>query len=171
MSKADETPQNPLAKSMTGYKMNSRLQKIKTADLQGRSRSVFAIQESILIEAQFSTRGDEVLSDPVMGVVVKHETLGVIGGINTRMTDYHTRSALSGNAVYTCALLNPCLIQGRYTVDIWIGNRTEDLECVEDGCGFTVEPTDIYGTGIAPISVIGCVLLHADFECRQITTG
>jgi hypothetical protein len=60
--------------------------------------------------------------------------------------------------------LSPPLMQGSYVVDLWLGDGSEDVDVVEDSITFSVEPMDVYGTGISPINGLGKIFFWSEWK-------
>jgi hypothetical protein len=103
---------------------------------------------------------------PVMGVVVNHITQGAVGGVNMRMTGFEARLDHDEREPVTlrCTLQRPPLLQGRYTLDLWLGDGSEDVDSVAGYLQFDVEAADIYGSGRMPFTHMGSIYLQPQWE-------
>ena len=63
-----------------------------------------------------------------------------------------------------CAIHNLRLLPGCYLLNLAVGDNIDYLDRVERALRFTVEPTDIYGTGHIPTTRNGVVALETTWE-------
>ena len=80
-----------------------------------------------------------------------------------RHTGDEISTALS-KGVVRCSLKKLQLLQGVYNVDLWLGDGIEDVDMIPHYISFTIEPTDVYGSGKPPFSDLGIIYLDASFE-------
>lgn len=99
-------------------------------------------------------KGD-VLMRPVMGVVVRTQLGETVGNVNTRMTATEFQPVSAGEHSITCTLITPTLIQGSYTIDVWLGDGQENVDVVEDAALLSIVPSDVYGSGVSPFTNSG----------------
>jgi len=100
------------------------------------------------------------LRQPVLGVVVNSITHGPVAGINTRM-----KQPDNGWGRITLGVLSACfdalpLTQGRYSIDIWIGDGPSDLDTVPSAAILDIIADDVYGSGVIPFASHGPLLLN-----------
>lgn len=130
----------------------------------GQEQSSFAMQSDVIVEIAFSTPDSSMLRTPVMGVVINHMTLGTVGGVNTRMTGFNAKGGPFTTAVMQCKLKELPFLQGQYTVDLWLGDGSEDIDCLIGYLRFSIEESDIYGTGNVPFSHMGVAFLQPEWN-------
>jgi lipopolysaccharide transport system ATP-binding protein len=105
--------------------------------------------DSLIIEATINTA--KPLSYPILGVVIKDEMDKNLVGINNRhylnenIVSYPVNS---GTLVVTIEKLY--LMPGKYSVDIFLGDRNVDIETVENAVFFNVSEENILGTSRLP---------------------
>jgi lipopolysaccharide transport system ATP-binding protein len=138
-------------------------------DSKGREQTSFPLGADITFEMTFDTQGGIRLGKPVMGIVINHATLGTVGGVNTRMTGFE----VNGSSPYTsatmhCTLMHVPLLQGNYTVDIWLGDGPTDVDNLEGYLSFHIEEMDIYKTGCPPFSNMGMIFLEPSWELSRV---
>ncbi|MDX2229161.1 MAG: ABC transporter ATP-binding protein [Leptolyngbyaceae cyanobacterium bins.349] len=133
-------------------------------DSQDQERTRFPLDGNITIEMIFDTEQESGLKSPVMGVVINHATFGTVGGVNTRMTGFESSEKECRNAIMRCTLENLPLLQGDYTVDLWLGDGSNDIDTLTGYLNFHIEETDIYGTGKPPFGHMGVFLLKPKWE-------
>jgi lipopolysaccharide transport system ATP-binding protein len=107
------------------------------------------------------------LKTPVMGIVVNHPTLGIIGGVNTRMTGFQPDRSGYASGVFRCRVRDTPLLQGEYSIDVWLGDGHVDQDTLAGVTRFEIEVADVYNTGAAPYRSLGTVFLRADWELKQ----
>ena len=129
----------------------------------GEPRDSFPLGSDIIVEMSFDAQS-EALSNPVMGVVINHLTRGTAGGVNTRMSGFWPSNGPYHSAVMRCKLRRIPLLQGSYTVDVWLGNGMTDVDMLKDCASFSIEATDFYGTGQTPFAHMGLVALEPLWE-------
>jgi lipopolysaccharide transport system ATP-binding protein len=132
----------------------------RVLDSKGQEQTNFPLGSDITFEMTFATQDATKLKAPVMGVVINHATFGTIGGVNTRMTGFETYGVSDGSATMRCTLKQTPLLQGDYTVDIWLGDGPIDIDNLTGYLSFRIEETDVYGTGRTPFAHMGVIFLE-----------
>jgi lipopolysaccharide transport system ATP-binding protein len=132
----------------------------RVLDSKGQEQTNFPLGSDISFEMTFATQDGNNLKAPVMGVVINHATFGTIGGVNTRMTGFETYAVSDGSATMRCTLKQTPLLQGNYTVDIWLGDGPIDVDTLAGYLSFCIEETDVYGTGRTPFANMGVIFLE-----------
>jgi lipopolysaccharide transport system ATP-binding protein len=131
----------------------------RVLDSNSREKSSFPLGSDITFEMTFDTQGTTKIKAPVMGVVINHATFGTIGGVNTRMTGFEMNGSPYSSATMRCTLKQTPLLQGNYTVDIWLGDGAIDVDTLTGSLSFLIEEADVYGTGRAPFGSMGVIFL------------
>jgi lipopolysaccharide transport system ATP-binding protein len=130
----------------------------------GRDQNCFAMPVDLMIELSFEVPAEAAaLRQPIMGVVLNHETRGTVGGVNMRMSGFDCRGP-HRSATLRCMLPRLPLLQGQYNLDLWLGDGPQDVDCLMGCLTFTVEPSDIYGTGRTPFADLGTMFLTPRWE-------
>ena len=137
------------------------IQEAWTVDAQRERRANFSLGEAITVEMAVRQPGAIPMRKPVMGVVINHLTRGTIAGINTRMTGFEAPKGLYREGLYRCMLEPLPLLQGEYSLDVWLGDGSSDIDTVSHAATFTINDADIYGSGGRPFSHMGVVFLKA----------
>ena len=130
---------------------------IVAMDSYGSEKSTFRLGENIKFRVHFNTLEKPPISKPVLGLVINHSKQEVVGGVNMRMTGFNYTKEGYLEGYIECELLSPTLLQGHYSVDFWLGDGLTDIDAVFGYLRFTVEETDVYGTGKAPFSHLGVI--------------
>jgi lipopolysaccharide transport system ATP-binding protein len=131
-------------------------------------QNTFAMGDSICIEMAFKNEEIAPIKNPVMGIIIKHTVLGVVSGVNTRMTGTELRSMDNGIVTMRCLLERTYFLQGNYTVDVWLGSANQDIDTLTEYLQFTVEATDIYGSGNPPFAALGTMFLEPKWEILSV---
>ncbi|MGH7999857.1 MAG: ABC transporter ATP-binding protein, partial [Brasilonema sp.] len=139
----------------------------RVLDLKGQEQNSFPLGSDITFEMSFDTQGSSKLKDPVMGIVINHGTFGAIGGVNTRMTGFEADSDSYASATIRCTLKQTPLLQGNYTVDIWLGDGPTDVDTLTGFINFQIEDTDVYGTGRIPFAHMGIIFLEPIWQIEK----
>jgi lipopolysaccharide transport system ATP-binding protein len=124
----------------------------------------FPLGSDIVFEMTFTTQDEFPIKFPTMGVVINHATFGVVGGINNRMTGFRVRESSYTSVTMRCILKQIPVLQGKYTVDLWLSDHATDLDTLTGYLKFDVEETDVYKSGYTPFSGLGMIFLDAKWE-------
>jgi lipopolysaccharide transport system ATP-binding protein len=135
------------------------------SNADGQPVNTFAIGDSITISVGFSMPAGSTLRAPCLGVVIKNSLHTPVAAVNMRMTGSVTVLPMS-SGVISCELERTPLAPGRYTIDVWLGDNTEDLDHVQDCAAFDVEATDYYGSGVPPFHNLGNLVLRPKWSTR-----
>jgi lipopolysaccharide transport system ATP-binding protein len=146
----------------------SLIKSAKILDSKGQEQTNFPLGTDIMIEMTFDTEKDTSLKSPAMGVVINHATFGTVGGVNTRMTGFETNGREFSTALMRCSLEHLPLLQGDYTVDLWLGDGLIDVDTLTGYLNFHIEETDIYGTGKTPFGNMGVFFLKPKWELIKL---
>jgi lipopolysaccharide transport system ATP-binding protein len=122
---------------------------------RGQAINILPLGSNIKIEMSFDAGRTERLRHPVMGVVLNHATLGTVGGVNMLMTDSRMQGGPHGHGTIACTLVSPPLIQGNYTVDLWLSDGAAFVDRLDGFLRLTIEDADVYGTGRVPYNHLG----------------
>lgn len=112
----------------------------------------------------FRQATESAVHRPVMGVVLKNDRGDVVGNVNTRMTKHLFPTPAPGEHRFVCTLQSPPLLQGNYSVDLWLADGDENLDVVENALHFHIADADVYGTGVSPFSRSGSIFLRAEWD-------
>jgi lipopolysaccharide transport system ATP-binding protein len=143
------------------------IQSVRTVDESGNDCGQFLLGSDVFLEVAFDTANEPALKQPNLGIVVSHPTLGNIGGVNMRMTGFDAKRSEYDRGIIRCRIKDTPLLQGEYTVDVWLGDGHVDLDMLAGVARFEVEVSDIYGTGAEPYRRLGTVFLKAEWEIND----
>ena len=130
----------------------------------GQEQSTFPMGSDIRIDMTFEADAIGPLSEPVMGVVLSHSTMGYVAGVNTRMTAFEPARGSYERGTLSCTLKRPPFLPGTYSVDLWLGDGHADVDCLLGFVTFDLETADVYGTGRPPQLKLGLIYLDADWN-------
>lgn len=136
----------------------------RTLDEDGKEQSSFPLGGSVTIEVSFDTGNLPPLRNPVLGVVINHQTFGTVGAVNTRQTGFEVREGRYRTGKLTCTLERFPFLQGRYSVDLWLGDGLTDVDGAMGYLEFDIEETDVYGSGKVPFATIGVALMNPAWQ-------
>ncbi len=136
----------------------------RVLNLKKEEQGHFALGSGLCIEMTFETEKADKMRRPVMGIVIKHAVLGAAAAVNMRMTGYRTDERESAAGVLRCCLPRLNLVQGHYSVDLWLGEGSTDVDMLAEYLKFTIEEADVYGTGLTPFANMGMVYLEPVWE-------
>ena len=140
------------------------IQMLKLYGDDGTARSTFPLGSNINLDVQFQMPENVSLSKPVLGVVIKNDIYGTVGGVNMRMTGYKYPKKEYNSAIIKCRLSNIPLLQGEYSVDLWLGDDLSDLDAIFGYLHFSINETDLYGSGKLPHAQLGVIYFNPQWE-------
>ncbi len=116
--------------------------------------------EDLEFQVEFLCPEGTLLHKPVLGLVINHTTRGSVAGVNMRMTEFnYPRNSFSAGKIIA-NLQDVNFIQGQYSVDFWLGDGSIDVDAILGYLRFSIEESDVYGTGKTPFSHFGVVYLN-----------
>ena len=130
---------------------------------EGTPQSAFPLGSGLIIEITFAASGNPPLRRPVMGIVIKHSVIGTAAGVNMRMTG-SVGSLNKDHGTIRCHLSALPLLQGTYTIELWLGDGPSDLDMIDGYLTFTIEDADIYKSGQLPFANMGLIYLRPTWE-------
>ncbi len=143
------------------------IQDVRILNKDGHEATEINQGSDITVEVDFASPVDmHRVTAPVLGVVVKALAGDFVGGVSMNMTGARI-STPSGAGSLRCTLKAPPLVQGQYSIDVYLQNGIEPVDMVEDYAGFQITPANVYGTGMDPLTNVGTVYFHADWNCQS----
>jgi lipopolysaccharide transport system ATP-binding protein len=130
------------------------------------SLPVIPLGSSLTVEMEFESF-EQPLQSPVMGLVFHCLGKGEVAGVNTRISGYSNCQRDHTSGIFRCRLPRLPFLQGRYYIDVWLGDGSTDLDVLKQYLYFDISPTDYYGSGIPPYSNLGTVMLDAEWEMEN----
>jgi len=137
---------------------------------EGKEQTHFPLGSDVVVEMEFCSPTFPLRS-PVMGVVINHMTNGTVGGVNMRMTGDEIPDGEYAAATIRCLLKELPLLQGQYTMDIWLGDGAGDVDNVSGYLTLHLEETDIYGSGKVPFHHMGVIFFKPEWKLRTEVGG
>jgi len=141
---------------------------VRLVDDSGTECSAFSMGCDISLEVDFALPSGEELSNPNVGVVLRKLDGTIVGGVNMSMTGTPLPEVPVALGRARGTLRSPALLQGFYTVDVWLSEGRTDVDCLEAALSLEIQETDVYGTGVAPNPTLGVVYLSADWELMNL---
>ena len=119
----------------------------------GLPSSCVRMGEDLSVQVGFQA-GSEPFS-PVLGLVVKNLYGMPIFAVNNRFIPGFEFSKSVKRGTITCHLERPPLLPGTYFLDLYLGDRNQDLDIVHEAISFDVLAADVFGTGQLPPPAAG----------------
>ena len=118
------------------------------------------------VQIKFEMPPGERLKDPLMGLVIHHNSFGPVGGVNMTMTGVHKFGDYE-SGVIECRIPRLPLLPGQYSLEVTLSDGAADLDNLNRYLRFTVEESDIYGTGKTPVAGLGVIYLEPTWRVEQ----
>jgi len=102
---------------------------------------------------------------PNMGLVMQHPFTGIVANVNMWLTGY--QPAGDGpwhSATMRCHVPEMALLQGGYTVDVWLADAGKDLDAIQGYLRLHIDEADIFGSGRPPVANYGVTFLKPHWE-------
>lgn len=151
-----------IAASRAGWAL-PYIQSAQVLNMDGRPQQTFPLGAGLAIELSYQTPDAPRIKNPVMGIVIRHATFGTVCGVNMRMTGFNPETNRSSGTI-RCELPRLALLQGSYSIDLWLGDGPTDVDMLSDCLRFTIEDSDIYGTGQVPFTNLGVIYLEPQWH-------
>jgi lipopolysaccharide transport system ATP-binding protein len=120
----------------------------------------------ITVRIEFECEGRESLKDPLMGVIFYHNSFGAVGGVNMAMTGTHKVGSIRSGFI-ECTLPQLPLLPGLYSIEITLSDGYTEVDNLNRFLKFTVEESDIYGTGKVPVGNLGVIYLEPKWRVEE----
>jgi lipopolysaccharide transport system ATP-binding protein len=159
----------PVNNNLQNYRSGWAIPLIESARMlntENQETNKFPLGSGFIFEIIF--KSNHMLKKPVLGIVINHPSLGTIGGVNMRMTDFEIGGGPHTSGIMRCIINRLPLLQGYYTADIWLGDGENDLDCLTGYLTFEVIATDIYKTGKQPFSNFGTIYIEPIWEFMKL---
>lgn len=124
-------------------------------DTDGGPADTFRVHDTLRIEVEFES--PNAAFSPVLGYVLKNHIGAPVFALDNRTIDKGELEEV-GKGTITCEVPRIPLVPGRYTLDLYLGDRARSIDSVVDAVSFDVTPRDIYGTGRLPPPHTGSIL-------------
>lgn len=101
---------------------------------------------------------------PVLGLVIKNSHGVSVCGFNNKFIGGYSFETRRRSGIITCKIVALPLLPGRYTIDLYFGDGSHDVDTVFDAISVEVQPADVFGTGQLPPSGSGVFYWQASFH-------
>ena len=105
---------------------------------------------------------------PVVGIGINNYLGMRIVGFNTLLNQNLAIPEISTPCMLDCHVPSLPLASGEYTVKLVVTEMGEDVDVLEEAFGFTVAPTDYYGTGRLPAANQGLFVCGAAWSLTTL---
>ena len=126
-------------------------------DLSGTVR----IHDDIDVSVEYS--GAARAFSPVLGVVIKDHLGTPVFSIDNRIVPGFEFSSTTHGTI-SCKIPRLPLMPGRYSMDLYLGDRQRSLDAVIDALSLTVVEKDVFGTGRLPPPHMGSIICTAEWK-------
>ncbi|WP_303773340.1 MULTISPECIES: ABC transporter ATP-binding protein [Anaerolinea] len=137
---------------------------VKLVNARGENTDTVPMGSDLIIKVKYSCPQGRHLSKPFLGITIHHASRGTVGGLNTRRVELRRIDRPYHSATLTCVVPHVPLLQGQYTVDIWLGDEPKDVDALMGCLRFSVIEADVYESGRPPDPRIGVVYFHPRWE-------
>lgn len=114
----------------------------------GLPSSAIKMSEALSIRVEFLASSEPFA--PVLGVVVRNHYGMPVFGVNNRFIPGYEFSKPVDRGAITCHLDRLPLMPGTYFLDLYLGDKHQDLDVVYEAISFEVLPADVFGSGHLP---------------------
>jgi len=126
---------------------NAMMQYVVLCDENDVTTDTIRVHDALRIKVQFDA-GTASFS-PVLGYVLKNYLGAPVFTLDNRIIAGAEMPRVA-SGVICCEIPDVPLVPGRYTLDLYLGDRSRSLDTVLDAINFTVAPRDVFGTGRLP---------------------
>jgi lipopolysaccharide transport system ATP-binding protein len=157
-NRKSEDPNRPesLRRSSTAHAIAAS---VTTVDGVGSDCRSFAVGAPVNLQIRYLSWPDFLRPTVMVGVILKTASGAAVGATNMRMHGLPSELCSPRGGTIHFRLSPTLLAPGEYCFDIYIGDGMSDADVVYDAAGFTVEATDFFGSGVAPFSQHGPLVL------------
>ncbi|MDQ3025092.1 MAG: ABC transporter ATP-binding protein [Pseudomonadota bacterium] len=134
----------------------------RVVNAAGESIDAIFMGDSFGIEITFESP-DNPIGRPVLEVIISSAMKGAVGGASTRMTGPSPKGHFRRGKI-VCNLEGLPLLGGQYSLDVGLGDGSEDLDAVIGVLSLTIHEADVYHTGVMPFSQLGIIYFRPKWE-------
>lgn len=144
----------------------TRMTRVCLIDKNGAETCNFGSGSSFTVGVDFES--PECPIRPVLGVVLKDKLGSCLTGINNRIVPgfQYTQDISRGRICLTYSSLP--FQPGSYSIDLYLGNESVDIDVVLDAASFHVTEADFFGSGKLPPAMAGPFLTPATWSLTAI---
>jgi lipopolysaccharide transport system ATP-binding protein len=140
----------------------ARVQAIRILDADGKPAQSIAMGESFTVELVVEGK-----------IPSMHLAIMLGSALRTQMLRCHSfeqvadEVRLDGALTVRCKFVDCPLMHGTYDIHIWLGQRAEAVDFVQNAEVLTIEPRDVYGTGRLPDPLGGVAFCRGEWTFSQ----
>lgn len=141
--------------------MTPYLTDISLGTLQGAPTTAVRMGDDISIRVDF------ILDRPVLptlSISIKNNYGVAIFTTSTRVQNQYRFAQPVTNGSIVCRLSDLPLLQGTYSIDLYLSEEYQNLDVVYDAISFEVLDADVFGSGQVPSGNDGVIFWPAEFE-------
>jgi lipopolysaccharide transport system ATP-binding protein len=144
------------------------LQNISLFNDAGEPTCAVALGRSLTAELRFAALPRRSQTNVIMDICDEFGT--VVARCNSRVQSAIDFS-LEPVSSLRCSVRDLRLLPGSYVLNLAIGDGSAYLDRIEGAIRFTIEPVDLYGTGLLPVAPNGLFALDARWEIVETGEG
>jgi lipopolysaccharide transport system ATP-binding protein len=137
------------------------MQRVSLRAQSGLSASAIRMGEGLTIHVEFA---GERRFRPNINVCVKNYFGVPVFTVSTRVQKKFQISETVSAGAIICHLRELPLLEGTYSIDLFLGEEYACLDGIYDAISFEVLPADVFDSGQMPLSSEGTIYWPAEFE-------
>jgi lipopolysaccharide transport system ATP-binding protein len=114
----------------------------------GSPAAAFRMGSSVSVSVSFCCDSNPIV--PVIGIVIKNAHGLAILGVNNKFIGGYRFEGRVGSGTISCKIDRPPLLPGKYSLDLYLGDGSHDVDVIYDSISFEVQAADVFGTGQLP---------------------
>jgi len=136
---------------------------VRLVDAKGKVQSRLSQGEAVHLEITVDAPHLGI-ERPIVRLSINHVIHGIVGMVDTQLTGSPLRQGRYQHFTLRCSLKPLPLLQGLYTVDVWLSDGHIQIDTLPACLSFAVEEADLYGTGRATFADKGILYLEPTWE-------
>jgi len=142
-------------------KMSGLMEKVSLRSQDGLAASAIRMGEGFSLYLDFAgTRRFR----PNINITVKNYFGVPVFTISTRVQKQYQITEAIASGTLVCHLRDLPLLEGTYSIDLFLGEEYANLDIVYDAISFEVLPADVFDSGQTPLSSEGTIFWPAEIE-------
>lgn len=141
------------------------MQSGKLMNAEGQVTTHVPIGDSLTISVTYKSKNTSFR--PVLGAVVKNSTGLSLFGTDNRIQAKFLPPHPCPNGTIALTFESLPLTPGKYSIDLYLGNETHSLDCIESAFRFDVTSNNYMGSGKLPPSMCGPFLIRGEWSIRE----
>lgn len=134
--------------------------------LDGKEVDRFHLGAGFTVELKYKCPPAHRIKQPIMGIVVRHSTFGAVTTVNMRMSGFHPEPTGDAGTI-RCIVPQLNLIQGTYSLDLWLGDGATDVDMLSEYLPFAIDESDVYDSGHPPSTNFGVLFINARWDYTE----